>query len=270
MSSTDITICPICGGREWRGVIPGDGFAILECARGCLARTDPVPPPEDAKAPEGGFALTREDALAAREFIFARRLLDLVGRITSTGRLLDIGCGGGHLVKAALDRGFDAVGLEISPLGVAYARQLLGLEPVVASFPEHRFDDGSFDVVVLKHVLEHLPDPLLTLSQVNRILRPGGIAVVECPNFDSLMRRARGARWPGLQPSQHTWQLSPSSIGALMTKADLRPVLTKVCALEYERGSGSALKWASLRALLALGDLLGKADNVTVIARKDG
>ncbi|MHB0998360.1 MAG: class I SAM-dependent methyltransferase [Armatimonadota bacterium] len=260
--------CPVCGSINWKTIMTGNGIAVQICAHGCIARTYPSPPVENGAPPVDGFTDTEADALASAEFRFANRLMNRLVRFKQSGRLLDVGSGCGHVVRAALDRGFDAVGLEMTELGASYARSVLGLDPVLGSFPEYKFNAESFDVVVMKHVLEHIPNPVVALAEAYRILRPGGVILVESPNFNSLMRRVKGPEWIGLQPSQHLWQLTPSSISRMLKKTGFGSISVMKESLEYRRGIGSLPKWMILRAMVVTADILGMGDNITLVAKK--
>lgn len=116
-------------------------------------------------------------------------------------RLLDLGCGRGGLVEQ-LDH----------PAG-----QMAGVDPDLASLREHRlpampralagsgdlpFAASSFDVVTASWLLEHLPDPRATVSEVGRVLRPGGVFIFITPNADhplAWVNRAAGrlGLWQG-------------------------------------------------------------------------
>lgn len=268
MSRVEDIKCPICGGAEWKPVIKAVEYSILCCQNGCIARTYPPPEQQNEPVPEGGFDITEAQARASAEFHSAERLLSRIMKIKKQGRLLDIGSGGGHLVRAALDRGFDAVGLEMSELGIRYARDVFGLDSIRGTFPEHPFEAESFDIVILKHTLEHMPEPLSVLRAVEEILCPGGLAAVEFPNFNSLMRRIKGREWRGLQPSQHIWQLSESSVKSMLKSAGLIPILTARDSIDYGRGSGSLSAWLALRSVLWAAHLMRMDDNVMVIAGK--
>jgi SAM-dependent methyltransferase len=98
------------------------------------------------------------------------------------GRVLDIGCGSGEFLEAFVKRGWRAVGVEPGAEYAAKARargihvvQALLTEPVAREL-------GSFDVVVLAHVLEHLPQPEHIVRLIRDLLRPGGIFYCEVPN----------------------------------------------------------------------------------------
>jgi 2-polyprenyl-3-methyl-5-hydroxy-6-metoxy-1,4-benzoquinol methylase len=130
----------------------------------------------------------------------AARLLDLIARQVPAGRLLDVGCGPGLLLDEARRRGYATVGLELSRSAARHAQHHLGLD--VRDVPLEAFDElGSFDVVVLADVVEHLDDPLAGLDRAARLLRSGGVLCVVTPDPSSLTARLAGARWWGYLPA---------------------------------------------------------------------
>jgi len=107
-------------------------------------------------------------------------------------RLLDVGSGFGSCVLAARDKGADAIGVEIAPFEVEFARRRLReLRPQddaeqvyhVGDFLAFDAPDASFDTVTFWNVLEHVPNLKQTLQGARRLLKPGGVLYVVCPNY---------------------------------------------------------------------------------------
>jgi SAM-dependent methyltransferase len=118
------------------------------------------------------------------------------------GRLLDVGCATGDLLLAACERGWEAVGVEVSPYAAAVARRR-GLQVLVGTLASAPLPAASFDAVTLLDVVEHLEDPLAALRAIHRALRPGGLVVVETPNWGSIYRVLLRGRWAAFQPRLH-------------------------------------------------------------------
>lgn len=129
----------------------------------------------------------------------------LANYLSPPGRMLDIGCGNGRLMYLARQAGWDVKGLELSSGMAKLVRQRLGAAVVVANFldaePEE-IDAGKFDVISLRHVLEHLPDCLLAMRKIRALLATRGYVLVELPNVESISKKfkrfmtQRGLRKP--------------------------------------------------------------------------
>jgi 2-polyprenyl-3-methyl-5-hydroxy-6-metoxy-1,4-benzoquinol methylase len=110
------------------------------------------------------------------------------------GRLLEIGSFCGIFLNRIRADGWEVMGLE-PDLGAAdYSRAKHGLNVVDGVLPAPALSERAFDAVVMLHVIEHMPNPSGNLREIHRILKPGGVLVVETPRFDSLMFKLLGRR----------------------------------------------------------------------------
>jgi len=111
--------------------------------------------------------------------------------ISSASRILDLGSGVGMFVVACRRRGLQAFGLEPDRIGqgakitsIQIARRRLAEAVFVNGVGEGLpFADGSFDLVVMNQVIEHVMDQGAVLGEAARVLRPGGAIYVACPNY---------------------------------------------------------------------------------------
>lgn len=97
--------------------------------------------------------------------------------------MLDVGCGGGALVRALVARGTRAVGLETSEQQLGQARATGAGHFVVGRAEALPLEDGSVDAVLFMRSLHHVPEPAITaaLADAKRVLRPGGVVYVAEP-----------------------------------------------------------------------------------------
>ncbi len=130
-------------------------------------------------------------------------------------RYLDIGSGPGGIVQLASEAGWEATGLELSSWAVNQGIQS-GLRMIEGTLHEADFPDGSFDVISMFDVLEHLPKPVEYIREIHRILAPGGMVLAETPNVEGFFAKHLYKENADLiKPRAHICLYSPSTIKRL-------------------------------------------------------
>jgi len=223
-----VVACPLCGTPEVDTVFSRHGFAYQRCRRCDLVRVNPqLTQAAIAGIYEVGYA-GKSRAVAAVDTPLSaaeRAILDTLERDAGgRGRLLDVGCFQGRLVRAAAHAGWQAVGTEISPEAVSHARRAFDLDVRLGALEDIHFPDAHFDAVVLVDVIEHLPDPPGTMREVHRILRPGGVVYLWTPNFDCVTRRAMGRKWGAVVFPWHLYYFTAGTLEGLATATGFSPL----------------------------------------------
>ena len=139
------------------------------------------------------------------------------------GRLLDVGCGSGDWIMFMRGLGWQVSGNDFDAIAVKTARSR-GLEVECASLEQQNHPAGTFDAVTLSHVIEHVPDPVQTLAECRRILKPGGRLVLFTPNASSLSHRVFKQDWRGLEPPRHLHVFSTESMRPLLEHAGFQNI----------------------------------------------
>ena len=155
---------------------------MVRCNGCSLVYRNPRPTASDIREAHAGnqTSLELEERVGNRRRHQFGRFLDSLPE--RPGRLLDIGCGYGFFLKIADEKSWKAVGVDLNPNGIAYAKERLGVNAVLGDFRDVRFPDGSFDLVTLWNVLDHTPDPLELLLEVHRVLKEDGRVFIRTPN----------------------------------------------------------------------------------------
>jgi SAM-dependent methyltransferase len=138
--------------------------------------------------------------------------------IENRGRLLDLGCGSGELLRTMGQFGWYAEGVEVDPAAALAARSK-GCKVRIGALHEQKFLEESFDAVVMSHVIEHLHHPLELVKEVRRILKCGRRLVIATPNAGSLGHRMLGSKWPFLDPPRHLQVFRPHALKSLVLAA---------------------------------------------------
>jgi SAM-dependent methyltransferase len=120
--------------------------------------------------------------LAPRSMLLVR-FVSAHQALPERGRLLDVGCGNGAFLRAfaAQQPSWELIGADHSASGEDAVRAIPGVTDFVVGGPAEA--RGKFDLISLVHVLEHIPDPTSFLRDVATRLRPGGVVLIDAPDF---------------------------------------------------------------------------------------
>lgn len=159
--------------------------------------------------------LSKSDAKIAWQY---ERMLRFAGiRAVQGLRVLDIGCGAAPGLRYFVTCGARAVGVDVSRAALAAARRVLpgARVALIERADQLPFPAGSFDLVVLSEIVEHVPSNLPFLRECRRVLRPGGVATLTTPNLWDVRRfvgRMGGAEWSGWRDPTHINLQSPRTL----------------------------------------------------------
>lgn len=128
------------------------------------------------------------------------------------GKLLDIGCGNGQFLSRMQGFGWQVFGVEPDGQAAKIAREKFGISIYEGTLEEVDFHDDTFDTITMSHVIEHLPDPINTLRECYRVLKPGGQLVITTPNIKSLGHRLFRESWRGFEVPRHLFLFSLYSL----------------------------------------------------------
>ncbi|MFN3255096.1 MAG: class I SAM-dependent methyltransferase [Ilumatobacter sp.] len=158
-------------------------------------------------------------------------------------RLLDFGSGTGVFVELALERGFDAYGVDLAPDAVDVANERLGSQRTwwgdPLDVPELR--DQKFDIITLWSVLAHFADPLEQLSKLRSLLVPGGVLFIYTVNAQSLELKAYRNGW-NCFTRNHLMFWEPATLAPMLRRAGFGGVAFRSfypAAIELDRWTHS-------------------------------
>lgn len=260
-------------------------FGVLRCPLCGLRWLSPRPTTEEyarlygyERYFEGAEAVEHYPTLAAERLpYFVRRIEFLESLFTQrTLRILDVGAATGEFVHAAASRGHQATGVEISAGAIRQAAKNYGVQLLEQHLDAH-VPEQRYDVVHMNHVLEHMPNPMQTAATVHRLLRPGGIWVIEVPQqFENDLDRLR--RWSGffrpkfnLYSLHHTYFFRPPHALRLVRETGFDVIRSGTANAWRTPLRPFTLKNLVLRVLLGVADATHSGGNIIeVYARKTG
>jgi SAM-dependent methyltransferase len=225
-----LTACHLCGtersvgivfrARDYEYSVPGD-WAVSRCADCDFYFQTPRPAPSDIPSfyPATYSAFSDDPATSwmfrLTYWLDARRIERLIGR---RGRILDVGCGSGGALFALRERGpWELWGLE-SDDGAAAKARASGLNVHTGDLLASEFSPGTFDLIRMGHVIEHVLDPVATLQRAFALLRPGGVLFGETPDTASFDFRLFGRYWGALHVPRHLTFFNHRNLTALLRR----------------------------------------------------
>jgi SAM-dependent methyltransferase len=248
--------CTLCGGESFEYLLTGydrahassEDYTYYRCAICGLVRL--LPPPPEARLAEfypesyashscpetwepsgplqrtavrwfyGSESLKRSGAVRAAARRLSERMMRDLCEPRGECRLLDVGCGSGGLLQKHRRLGWSVFGIEPSA-GACEKCRALGLEVHQGSVFDAPIEGRQFDVILLHHVVEHLPDPVGVMRRLAGLLAPEGRVIVRTPNARALGLLLFGSCWKALEAPRHLFLFTPHTLGLLARRAGL-------------------------------------------------
>ncbi|MDZ4721379.1 MAG: class I SAM-dependent methyltransferase [Roseiflexaceae bacterium] len=308
------TDCPLCGGSAYRVFLRGPDlfmhvpglFQLVRCTNCRLIYQNPRPSlssmsryyPDRYGAYESAETGLRgriglSGALTRRALGMRCRLIDHTIDTTpgNTRRLLDIGCASGLFLEAMQQQGWRVEGVEPDVASARGVSERLGIVVFAGPFEHASYPTGHFDAITLWDVLEHLHNPMASLHEIRRILRPGGALFIRVPNAASYGARICGRYWSGYDLPRHMSLFTPYTLAQALAQAGFRQAVRRYSSGSYiaalhslrfgmDDGRVSAKRAAAIQRVLIhplframawlplrLADLLAGGSNLEVLVR---
>lgn len=210
--------CDLCGSSDNHLLFVKEGFRHVRCDSCDLVFVNPRLVDHLEQQTVSGTGTMGDEELTPRQ---KKRLWKEVQKLEIyrvRNRILEVGAGRGWFLRAAAAEGWDTWAVEVNRSAASVLEDLdLG---TIVRHPAEEFigPENSVDVVRLWDVIEHLRSPKQALTNVHRVLRPGGLIQVATTNFRSLSRMINGPEWVYLNGADHIILFEPKTIRALLEK----------------------------------------------------
>ncbi len=284
--------CPACGGPSSEALHQYDsGLAIRRCSDCGFAYTSPRLTMRELDGiyqssyfggQRPGLSLDYLQKAPLFKLDAEERVAILMKWLPRGSSVLEIGSAAGFFLRACMDRGYSAYGVEISSEMCEYSKKELGAPCANCNLDDFEAKE-NYDAVALWHSLEHMEEPLQSLSKIHAILKPGGVLFVTVPNIESGNARRLGREWHHLQPEMHLSHFSRASLGGILAKTRFSLVeMWKSASTGFFKfgAQGGGLKRLIASNLGFLGfvrkpikhllvNCLGRDDFITAVARRN-
>lgn len=234
-----IKLCPLCGYSEFRKKIDcadhfltKEQFEILECLNCGLLFTNPAPSKDEMPGfyKSENYDSHQIDTSTLTGFVYSkvrefkiRNKYHLIQKLTTQKSILDYGCGTGDFLKFMKFKGYQTYGIEPAESARKFARDINHIS--VGDL--HDFENlksGSFGVVTLWHVLEHVYNLTQTLEKLNDILSDNGLLIIAVPNPASDDALYYSHFWAAYDVPRHLYHFTPRVLKEALKRAGFEPI----------------------------------------------
>ncbi|BAQ61189.1 SAM-dependent methyltransferase BT3209 [Geminocystis sp. NIES-3708] len=243
--------CPLCGSPEKRLLFkandllmgqPGE-FGVEQCIECDFRFTNPRPPAENIfDYYTKDYHCYRDDRISTNKIIESSASEKIVSNdslkysfyggfwgsrgwvipnLSKGATVLELGCGSGSFVRECVSRGWNTIGTDLNQ-DLQSTIVNMGAKFIETNLPLINLSDNHLDAVFAWQVLEHLYQPIETLEEIKRVLKPNGIFAFSVPNSDCWQFNLFKNKWAGLQVPTHVSHFSQKSIHQVVEKSGLK------------------------------------------------
>ena len=229
MNKLTINTCPLCGGTHLVKKMTctdfyasGEQFDLLQCENCGFQFTQGFPVEKEIgkyyETPDYiSHSDTKKGMMNELYHLVRSRMLQkkaqLINNITgkTSGKILDIGTGTGYFSHTMQQKGWQVEAIEKSEQARSFAKKNFNLD-IKDDSGLNDFSSGSFDVITLWHVMEHLEHLNETWERLHELLKDDGCLVVAVPNCSSYDAQKYKEFWAAYDVPRHLWHFTPDSI----------------------------------------------------------
>ena len=225
--------CPVCGATELELFLAGkdyflttESFEIVKCSNCGFRFTNPRPGAgELGKYYESTDYISHSDIRKGlfasvyqqvRKYTLGRKRA-MISKFQPGGELLDIGCATGQFLNYMSEYGWNVTGIEPDEKTRTRAISEYGLK-VLPEEGLNTIRNGTFDLITMWHVLEHVSDLNGRMEQLRNLLKPQGTLIIAVPNCDAYDAGKYGAFWAGYDLPRHLYHFTKSDMKLLAEK----------------------------------------------------
>lgn len=216
--------CPLDKRTDWQFLYKTtgkySGLSIVECKHCKLQALFPRPNQKELYTKDyyqGKADYTYIDERDHKKFfqyVWKARIRN-IKKFVNSGNFLDIGSSFGGFLESAKGEGFQVQGVEISEYASRYANDI-GIPTFNGSLVEAKFPNNHFHVITMIEVIEHIENPSFFFQELTRILKPGGLLLLQTANFDGWQAKLEGPNYHYYMPG-HVFYYSDTILKKILT-----------------------------------------------------
>ena len=258
--------------------VSGEKFELIENSEYGFLETTPQPPseklPEYYKSEDYISHTDSKRNLFEKTYHLVRNIslkkkLKLINSFSSESKkLLDVGCGTGDFLQMAFQNNWTVLGIEPNEQARDIANKKTN-NSVFETGQLIKFEESSFDVITLWHVLEHLPKLEEQIATFKKLLKKQGTLIIAVPNYKSFDAKHYKNFWAAYDVPRHLWHFNKTSISKLVGKQSMKVVKTQPMLFDAFYVSLLSEKYKTGKMNFFKGIWIGLVSNMKSIISKE-
>jgi len=227
--------CDLCGSEQQQLLFVKEGFRHFRCLNCGMVFVNPRLAEHLTIQTRSGTGTMGDDYISRSQRRRFQKELATMRSFRRLNRIMEVGAGRGWFLLEAARLGWETWAVEINTQAVNYLKRI-GIQRIIVQ-PAEDFDspEDCMDVVRMWDVIEHLGSPRKALTNIFRVLRPGGMLKLATTNFDSLSRRINGPEWVYLNGADHIFLFEPPTINRLLEDLGFRQIQIRTRSFNMRR-----------------------------------
>lgn len=222
--------CILCGSSEFNSVYEKELEDLVSCKSCKLVFFKKIPSLPELIANYNNYP--RHDSISAITLKRYEEILTGFESYKKLNRVIDVGCGNGHLLAVAKKLGWEVFGTEFTDQAVQLCKQK-GIHMQEGVLDPKNYEPNSFDCLFFVEVIEHINNPLEELAKFHKLLRPGGVLYITTPNFISYASRTLKSKWTCVEYPEHLTYYTPSTLNKILVKSGFKKISLNTTGLSY-------------------------------------
>ena len=218
MSDT-IKKCLLCSGTQFKEVYPYTHPGLVRCLNCSFVFFQNIPTLDELIANYDNYH--RRDTISPITLKRYNQLLQRFEKFRKTGKIIDVGCGNGHLLAEAKKNNWDVYGTEFTDRAVELCNNK-GIKMHKGVLDVNNYEENSFDCLFFIEVIEHINNPKEELAKFHKILREDGLLYITTPNFNSLSSKHLKDKWSIVEYPEHLAYYTPKTLHNMLKESGFK------------------------------------------------
>ena len=230
--------CFLCGSSNIKPLKGYEEHELAQCSDCSFVFMHRIPTVEELIDYYSVYAYEQQNTMSEPTRISLEKLVDGFRPYKRSNKILDVGCGEGWILEIAKTKGWEVYGTEYSSRAIEIC-EAKGIKMYQGVLDPEKMDVKEFDVIISSETVEHINNPIEDLSNMNKLLRKGGLLYVTTPNFNSYLRRMLKSKYNVITYPEHLSYYTKTTLHALLTGSGFQKVKLLTTGISFTRFQNS-------------------------------